>query len=84
MNIILSTFINTNEQSLNEPTTFPTLPTTVKLSCRNSDYLKIGSQTDHVKAKFLELPNITNSNFQYPFSVHNKQNEQEKRYLKKV
>lgn len=59
MNIILSTFINTNE-----PTRFPTLPTIVKLSCRNSDYLKKGSQTDHVKARFLELPNVPNSNFQ--------------------
>lgn len=45
---------------------------------------KKGSQTDHVKAWFLESPNVPDNNFLYPFSLHNKQGKQEKKYLKRV
>jgi len=56
---------------------------TIKFSHDIGDYLEKGSQADHVKARFLESPNVPDNIFIYPFSIHNKLGKQEKRYLKK-
>jgi len=75
------TQVHLNQQSPNEPTTTHFSMIT-ELSNDIGDYLEKGSQTDHVKASFLESPNVPD-NFLYPFSVHNKKDKQEKRYLKR-
>ncbi|CAI6352898.1 unnamed protein product [Macrosiphum euphorbiae] len=76
------TQVHLNQQSPNEPTTTHFSMTT-ELSNDIGDYLEKGSQTDHVKARFLEAPNVPDNNFLYPFSLHNKKGKQEKRYLKR-
>jgi len=74
---------NKNEQPpINEHTNTP-FSTTISISNDIGDYVEKGSQTDHVKARFLESTNVPDNNFQYPFSLHNKQSKQEKRYLKR-
>lgn len=72
-----------NERPPNEPTISPILAMPIEFSSDIGDYLERDSQTDHVKARFLESPNVPDNNFLYPFSLHNKQGKQEKRYLKR-
>lgn len=59
-------------------------PSSLKdISTDINDYLDI-KLNDYNKVRLLELPNIPDDNFIYPFSVHNKKRKEERRFLKRV
>ncbi|XP_050065601.1 52 kDa repressor of the inhibitor of the protein kinase-like [Aphis gossypii] len=75
---------NKNEQPpINEHTNTP-FSTTISIRNDIGDYVEKGSQTDHVKARFLESTNVPDNNCQYPFSLHNKQRKDKNVTLKSL
>lgn len=48
------------------------------------DYLDGTKLDDYNKARLLELTNIPDDNFIYPFSIHNKKGKEERRFIKRV